>query len=262
MTHFPAPFDPGWTWHDGVTGRPYALPRCAWCGRAIAARGFAHMHMNLYAPRGWQWVIGWHDRCFTRDPLHEGTFWLARQDEAAWCALLEAVRARSPKRIGPGDAWPRWSERDERILAHLRAHPDDALLVARELRVAGPWTCNGISWVRANPASDRGGTLADELAPATRESLERHDARLRAEGYLLAGPVPTLEQSPNVVPECGEVHAMTQGRPRLDRPEDTRRQLACQRPAGHVAACGALSPTEEDPHRECWWTASNAVGRP
>ena len=143
------------------------------------------------------------------------------------------------------------------ILAHLRAHPADAFEVVSALRVAGPWTLRGAWWVRENPSSDRGGTLAQQGAPATAAELERADAELSSRGYGLVGGIPE-----GVVPECGEVHAMTQGRPRLDRPEDTRRQLACQRPAGHVAACGALSPTEEDPHRECWWTASNAVGRP
>ena len=56
--HFPAPQDPGWTWHDGVTGRPYALPRCAWCGRPLRPKGINLTFYNLFAPLEHMSVIG------------------------------------------------------------------------------------------------------------------------------------------------------------------------------------------------------------
>ena len=111
--HFPAPQDPGWTWHDGVTGRPYALPRCAWCGRSIRARGYAQLFLNVFAPRGWMWVLGWHDRCLIRDPLAALTVNSTWKDRDVRRRVLDEVRARNPNRIGPGDAWPRWSAHDE-----------------------------------------------------------------------------------------------------------------------------------------------------
>lgn len=153
------------------------------------------------------------------------------------------------------------------ILAHLEAHAFDAFIVARRLRVAGPWCRNGNGWSRPNPTSDRGGAFGHLLHPATRRAFEAEDAKLRAAGYLLVGDVPD-----DCASECGEVHEMTQGRPRLAFRDDPRRLLACMEPAGHPCACRALAPPEwlasdkwatpADRARPLvWWSAANATRR-
>lgn len=152
------------------------------------------------------------------------------------------------------------------ILAHLRAVPLDAYLVASHIRVAGPWTRRGSWWMRPNPTSNGGGGFGHIGVPATRRAFEDADAQLRAEGWLLVGGIPD-----DVLPECGEVHEMTQGRPRLPLPSDPRRKLACMEPAGHPCACRALAPPQwlksdraspEDRSRPLvWWSAGNAMER-
>jgi hypothetical protein len=62
---------------------------------------------NLAAPLGRQIVVGWHDRCAEVEPLRDELVWSARQDAPRWAKLLEAIRARSPSRIGPGDRYAR-----------------------------------------------------------------------------------------------------------------------------------------------------------
>ena len=69
------------------------------------------------------------------------------------------------------------------ILAHLQANPGHAFEVLARLRVAGPWVLRNGWWVRENPSSDRGGTLAQQGAPATAAELERADAALSSHGY-------------------------------------------------------------------------------
>jgi hypothetical protein len=162
------------------------------------------------------------------------------------------------------------------ILTYLREHPEEAFAVVDALGdIAGPWTCrrsgSGWAWFRRTP-NTVSGSQAFQGAPATVEALARADAHLVARGVLLAGGLPCgADAERHLVPECGEVHRMTQGRPRLARDSDPRRELACMHPRGHLTACGALSPPEwlpgermspEDRARPLgWWTASNAVER-
>jgi len=119
----------------------------------------------------------------------------------------------------------------EGILAHLRAHPEQAFEVARLLRVAGPWEPDDydppVSYRRRTA---QGGSVSAHGTSLSK--LERADHRLRQGGYVLVGGIPD-----DLPPRCGEQHVGWESFRTYHDGEPATVLFVCDMPEGHVQAC-------------------------
>jgi hypothetical protein len=117
----------------------------------------------------------------------------------------------------------------EGILTHLRANPDQAFAVARQLRAAGPWEPDSYDQpISYHRRTAQGGSVSSHGTSA--RMLERADERLRREGYILVGGLPD-----DMPPRCGEVHVGWRfGERERGLPGE---EFVCDEPAGHHCTC-------------------------